>query len=679
MKRAKPAALVRVRVQHFTRAACRDPGEGAHRIRASFTTHHPTLLVSTASNTNTSMSIATTSRKGRAMRRLSGAERLKERKRREAEIIAQLLDTPSKKRGSTGRLLSARQRRLEERNGRYNDSEGESSSGLSSVDSESSDASSDEGEGEDDEDNIYGARSASSSSSDSGDDTPRYSEQEAYFSDSSEEETAVTSDEDYAGDSSDDEGGTKRRRRTAHAWTPSKRIRGEGTRLRRKERILETVTSTPHLPARPLNMPTLTLEDVVGLSAQARAKRLLHVGAAPERLPCREDQYEEVLACVEDAVEDGIGGCVYVSGVPGVGKTATIREAIRSLRQRAEAGLTAPFKFVEINGMKLNDAQDAYGLLWQTLSGMRCSNRTALRHLGHHFAGTSRRTTATATTVVLMDELDQLVTTRQEVMYNMFNWPNSSNSRLIVVAVANTMDLPERILNPKVASRLGMTRITFKPYSDKQLVEIVHSRLGIGADTASVGTDVERALIKDCDTVLSSDAIVYISKRVSNVSGDARRMLDVCRRAIDSVEMEVTTPGSTPRQVTIVDVKRVLDSMVKSGKVSHLIKLPLQAKVVLISILACSRRSGVAETDLATILAHQRTLCRMQAIPALLDLDTIAPIMAQLCSLGLLIAVGSGTGSGKAGIFARFLLACQEDEVRLALEQDQDRRLRNML
>jgi Cdc6-like AAA superfamily ATPase len=54
-----------------------------------------------------------------------------------------------------------------------------------------------------------------------------------------------------------------------------------------------------------------------------------------------------------------------------------------------------------------------------------------------------------------MDELDLLVTSKQTVMYNFFEWPNWLHSRLIVVAVANTMDLPERMLSNKVSSRLG--------------------------------------------------------------------------------------------------------------------------------------------------------------------------------------------------------------------------------
>jgi origin recognition complex subunit 1 len=63
--------------------------------------------------------------------------------------------------------------------------------------------------------------------------------------------------------------------------------------------------------------------------------------------------------------------------------------------------------------------------------------------------------------VVLMDELDQLVTKNQAVMYNFFNWPTLRHSRLIVLAVANTMDLPERTLSNKISSRLGISPICY--------------------------------------------------------------------------------------------------------------------------------------------------------------------------------------------------------------------------
>lgn len=56
--------------------------------------------------------------------------------------------------------------------------------------------------------------------------------------------------------------------------------------------------------------------------------------------------------------------------------------------------------------------------------------------------------------VILMDELDQLLTSKQDVVYNFFNWPTMRDSQLFVIAVANRMDLPQH-LAAKIRSRVG--------------------------------------------------------------------------------------------------------------------------------------------------------------------------------------------------------------------------------
>ena len=40
------------------------------------------------------------------------------------------------------------------------------------------------------------------------------------------------------------------------------------------------------------------------------------------------------------------------------------------------------------------------------------------------------------------------------MMYNLFEWPTRRHAKLIVVAVANTMDLPERVMMNRISSRL---------------------------------------------------------------------------------------------------------------------------------------------------------------------------------------------------------------------------------
>jgi len=66
--------------------------------------------------------------------------------------------------------------------------------------------------------------------------------------------------------------------------------------------------------------------------------------------------------------------------------------------------------------------------------------------------------------VLLIDELDALVTKKQTLLYNLFDWPCHSHSKLLVIAIANTMDLPEK-LQQKIASRIGNNRLVYEPYN----------------------------------------------------------------------------------------------------------------------------------------------------------------------------------------------------------------------
>ena len=230
-----------------------------------------------------------------------------------------------------------------------------------------------------------------------------------------------------------------------------------------------------------------------------------------------------------------VSSAVDIAGVPGTGKTATVRSVISSLQQRANDKEIKPFRFLEINGMKITDPAQSFSILWEFISGNRTSAKQALSSLETHFKTPSPNRD---TCVVLVDELDQLVTKKQEVIYNFFNWPNQSHSKLIVLAIANTMDLPERELSNKINSRLGSNRINFTPYDKNQLIEILTNRLeGLENGISSNNTKGAKGGAS-ANGVFARDAIGLVAGKVAGVTGDARRALDICRRAVEKVEAE---------------------------------------------------------------------------------------------------------------------------------------------
>lgn len=55
-----------------------------------------------------------------------------------------------------------------------------------------------------------------------------------------------------------------------------------------------------------------------------------------------------------------LGKCLYVSGVPGTGKTASVLEVMGGLKKQVEAGRLANFQFVEMNSLRLPSPQHLY-------------------------------------------------------------------------------------------------------------------------------------------------------------------------------------------------------------------------------------------------------------------------------------------------------------------------------
>ncbi|RKF64379.1 Origin recognition complex subunit 1 [Erysiphe neolycopersici] len=351
----------------------------------------------------------------------------------------------------------------------------------------------------------------------------------------------------------------------------------------------------------PLGTRILDFNQVASSPFQT-ARCRLHVSSVPESLPCREDEFATVYSHLEAAIIEGTGACIYISGTPGTGKTATVREVVAQLQAAIQADEIDPFNFVEINGMKITDPTQSYSILWEALKGERISPTHALDLLQREFTNPSPRRTPC---VVLMDELDQLVTKNQLVMYNFFNWPGLSHSHLIVLAVANTMDLPERTLSNKISSRLGLTRITFPGYSFDQLMKIITSRLeGVPGN------------------IVEKDAIEFASRKVAAVSGDARRVLDICRRAVELAESESliatnpVTPSKTPgrskgiKKVRIETIRRAIKEATTSPLINYLKELPLSSKLFLIALTLRIKRTGIGEETLGEVLDEAKKLAK---------------------------------------------------------------------
>ncbi|NWQ62081.1 ORC1 protein, partial [Neopipo cinnamomea] len=391
--------------------------------------------------------------------------------------------------------------------------------------------------------------------------------------------------------------------------------------------------ATPEIPRRSnaAQQPASVLEE---------ARLRLHVSAVPESLPCREEEFQDIYNFVESKLTDGTGGCMYISGVPGTGKTATVHEVIHCLQRAAENDELPSFQLVEINGMKLTDPHQTYVQILELLTGQKVTATHAAVLLAKLFStpGPKRKTT-----VLIVDELDLLWTRKQNVMYNLFDWPTQKHSKLIILAIANTMDLPERIMMNRVASRLGLTRMAFQPYTYKQLQHIISSRLkGVKA--------------------FEEDAIQLVCRKVAALSGDARRCLDICRRATEICEL--AKQKRSPEIVGMAHVTEAIDEMFSSPYINAIRNASLHEQIFLKAILAEFRRAGVEEATVQQVYHHHMALCRIEGMQR----PTVSEMMAICSRLGasrLLLVEASNKY-----LHMRVRLNLSQDDVLYALKEE---------
>lgn len=80
--------------------------------------------------------------------------------------------------------------------------------------------------------------------------------------------------------------------------------------------------------------------------------------------------------------------------------------------------------------------------------------------------------------LMILDEIDQLESKSQSVLYKIFEWPSWQNSKFVLIGIANAMDLTDRNL-PRLCGKVELKPrlLHFVPYSKDEITEILKKRL----------------------------------------------------------------------------------------------------------------------------------------------------------------------------------------------------------
>lgn len=108
--------------------------------------------------------------------------------------------------------------------------------------------------------------------------------------------------------------------------------------------------------------------DPVVLRKLQRACEELQLSSLPKVMTGRDHERSEIYNALRSSIHaQRAGGPIYISGLPGVGKTSIVKEIIKSLEAQRATGTLPRFVWIEVNGLHIPKPDVAYSVIWKAL------------------------------------------------------------------------------------------------------------------------------------------------------------------------------------------------------------------------------------------------------------------------------------------------------------------------
>ena len=286
----------------------------------------------------------------------------------------------------------------------------------------------------------------------------------------------------------------------------------------------------------------------------------------------RDNEKNRIKKYISDSIaSNGTDIALYITGLPGLGKTACVNEVIFQMANSSDLFHTY------INALKMNSPTKFYAFLWKSLTGLETTTKDACKNLSEYFykekykndeLPKNAKEIRKKIKILVIDEIDFLLSKKQEILYNLFDWMHSKHSKLIIICISNTLDLVDKLI-AKIKSRMGHNILTFKPYTGTEINGIMRQRLKIESPE-----DEKRS-------VFSKDALLYISRKIANFTSDIRKCLDISRRCLQSY----LTDAHQETQITIERVNEVFKLESNKPMLVFLETSPIMLQIFIISLL----------------------------------------------------------------------------------------------
>ncbi|KAL5750471.1 hypothetical protein ACOSP7_025074 [Xanthoceras sorbifolium] len=409
--------------------------------------------------------------------------------------------------------------------------------------------------------------------------------------------------------------------------------------------------------------PNWNPKDVEQMSAVMEA---LHVATAPSTIVCREEEQRRVLEFCKKHVVEEKAGSLYVCGCPGTGKSLSMEKVKQHLVDWAkEAGFQPP-DVLPLNCTSLANTSEIFGKILSKVQPRKKINGSTspLQHLQNLYSQ-KQQSSGSNMTLIIADELDYLITKDRAVLHDLFMLSTFPFSKCILIGIANAIDLADRFLPRLQSMNCKPAVLTFRAYSKDQIIRILQERL--------------MALPY---IVFQPQALELCARKVAAESGDMRKALCVCRKAVEMLETELRDSASKINstsvekgsfdqqvapalqfnsQVRVDHMALTLSNTFKSPVIDTIQSLPQHQQIILCSAVKFFR-GGKKDTTVGELNKSYTDICKTAMIPPVGTLEFLS-MCRVLNDQGLL-----KLGQSREEKLKRVTLKVDESDIKFALQ-----------
>ena len=370
---------------------------------------------------------------------------------------------------------------------------------------------------------------------------------------------------------------------------------------------------------------------------------------------CRDEEKKEILDFIQ--LKEKNSKTLFVSGQPGTGKTSLIVEILNDdLAENKEYFL----KF-QINCLSINSTDDFYENVFKYLNDpirynyfeeilgdkkqknliqilkeppTQNSFQKILNNLGK------------TPFIILLDEIDFLYRKRDDYLFfSLLTIPYLTNSGVKMILISNNADFDNEIF-PKLKNRnITTKKIIFKPYTHKQLANIMTLKL------EAIGLS----------KFFSNDAIKFLSTKM-NKSGDIRPIISIVKEIILNNKSKIQ--NDTEFKITLNDTFEIIKK--KNINLSEILSsMTTEQKIVVAAIYYVVKANGVKIEE--KIIFEKYKNIKKYTNTSMLNTEEFRDILRNFIDVGLIESMDNNR-KGRKKVGNMYKVKYSDDDLSLIFQ-----------